>query len=236
MIGEGDCGHRFHDRHRPWKNAWVVPTAASERCIFVVGPAGGDTTCTATQSTSNASDGTPGTSDGKSAPASGTSKGGTGTGNDPSDLCALHPNLNVCQNSQVVGNGCSGGLSTIAYSGDAIDGAILKKVADDMCAKATASDGSKLYDQMNSGNDPLSGQIPTKSNGKSIDISNGHGLDQSTFLGSSCFADKSYSYGGRQLTIPFSNVCPYLLPLRAVVMFAALMGAYFMLSGAILRS
>lgn len=191
-------------------------------------PSAGGTgsSCIASSNTSNNAAGAPGKSDG-------TGKGGSASADD---VCTKHPELNICSNSQVVGKGCTGISSTIAYSGDAIQGAILKSIADDACAKATPSDASKLYDQMATGNDPLRATLPTKANGTTINISNGNGLDQSGFASSSCFADKSYSYAGQNLVIPFSNICPYLIPLRVAVMVAALMASYFMLSGAILRS
>lgn len=186
--------------------------------------AGGLSSCTQSTSTSNSSAGAPGKSDG-------TGKGGGGAAGD--DMCTKHPELNVCSNSQVVGNNCNGKVSNISVDGDAIQGAILKRMADEQCANAVDTPESILGKQMMAGQDPLAATLPTKANGQTVDVNKA--LDQTGFLGASCWADKSYGYGGKTLVIPFSTVCPYLIPLRVAVMFAALMAAYFMLSGAILR-
>ncbi|KAF3999446.1 hypothetical protein [Glaciimonas immobilis] len=184
----------------------------------------GKSSCTTSSQTSPNATGLPGKADGLPDP--------------DKQFCTIHPNINACRNSQVLSaGGCTGAVSNVAVDGDAIQGAILKRIADEDCARSVPTAANNLYDQMASGNDPLANTLPTKANGQIIDMSVGHGLDSSGFLGaSSCFADKSFDYGGRTLVIPFSNVCPYLIPLRLAVMFSALMASYFMLSGAILRS
>lgn len=198
----------------------------------------GTPTCQTSSKTGAATDGSAGKADAGKGSGTGGGSGGAGTSpqDPPKDMCSEHPNLNVCQNSQVSAAGCMGNQSTTIAQGDAIQGAILKKISDDDCDRAVPSDSSKLYDKFVAGQDPLSTTLPSKANGDKIDLGSIQTLDQSSFLGNACFADKAFDYGGRQLVIPFSNVCPYLIPLRVAVMFAALMASYFMLSGAVLRS
>ncbi|MQQ99257.1 hypothetical protein [Glaciimonas soli] len=191
----------------------------------------GSTTCTTTQSTSASSSGAPGVADGKSAAASGSS-GAAST--PPDDMCSLHPELNACTNSQVTSSGCSGAVSTVAVTGDAIQGAILQSLANEQCANSVPTAASTLGTQMMNGQDPLQSSLPTKANGSTVNGTNL--IDQTGFLGGgSCMADQSFAYANTTLVIPFSTVCPYLLPLRAAIMLAALIAAYYMLSGAILR-
>lgn len=196
--------------------------------------ADGNSSCSTNSKTGSNTAGGAGKPDNASGAASSSGSGAAKSKDDPKDLCALHPELNVCQNSQVVGVGCNGSSSNVGYTGDAIQGAILKKIADEDCARSAATPQSKLYDLMASGSDPLAATLPSTTNGTTVNGSSS--LDSSGFLGGgACFPDKSFPIGGRTVVIPFSNVCPYLVWFRAAVMLLALMSSFAILQGAILR-
>jgi hypothetical protein len=151
------------------------------------------------------------------------------------DLCKLHPDLNVCKNSQITGGGCTGATESTACTGDAIQCAILKEQRRQYCENTVVTPAKTLYDQMAGGGDPLASTLPSKANAQVVNGTNS--IDQSGFLGGgSCFADYQFQFSGTSMAIPFSNVCPYLIPLRVAIMLSALVAAYYMLSGAILRT
>jgi hypothetical protein len=151
--------------------------------------------------------------------ASGGSGKSDGKPDDLKDFCASHPDLTVCVNSTVGGGGCSGASANLSFTGDAITGAILRQQRDEYCANSQATNESKLGGQLMSGQDPDGSKLPTPSNGQTIAIGS---LDQSGFLGGgSCFADKTYSLMGVTSSLPLSQVCPYLLPLRYGIMVVA---------------
>ncbi|HWW06327.1 hypothetical protein [Collimonas sp.] len=188
----------------------------------------GGKTCTTSQSTGNTPSGAAGKSDGSGVKADGTPD------DKKNDLCTLHPELNVCKNSDVQGNGCSGASDATACTGDAIQCAILRQQRKEYCENSQVTPAKTLYDQMAGGSDPLASTLPSKANAQVVNGTNS--IDQSGFLGGgSCYADYQFQYNGGSLAIPFSDVCPYLIPLRIAIMLSALVAAYFMLSGAILR-
>jgi hypothetical protein len=196
----------------------------------------GNTTCQTGITTGANSSGGSGKSDGGLGGSGGGTGSGKGTGatDDQSDLCAKHPHLNICSNSQVTGGACSGMVSTTACTGDAIQCGMLRQMRDENCANSKDTPSSILGNQMMNGNDPMQKSLPSKANGTTVNGANS--IDQTGFLGGgSCWNDQQFPLGDSTVTIPFSNVCPYLLPLRAAIMLAALIAAYFMLSGAILR-
>ncbi|AEK61971.1 hypothetical protein [Collimonas fungivorans] len=190
-----------------------------------VSSAGGKS-CTVSGSTSNNADGAPGKSDGKDA-----------TNSDPpgDDFCAKHPELNVCSNSQVGGTGCNGATSNTTISGDAIQGAILRKMRDDTCANLVASASKDLGNKLLGGADPMQSQIDQTKAGDIVDLSQDK-LDQSGFLGGGlCLSDRNLSFAGHDVPIHLSAVCQNLLPLRYVIVSCALLVAYLIVSKSILQ-
>lgn len=164
----------------------------------------------------------------------GTDKDGKsdGTDQDKSDLCKLHPELNICKNSSVSVANCQ----AVECNGDAIQCAVLRQEMKSYCENIKATPLSIAGDAIAAGNDPLKAGFPTPQNGLVLDIGAAGQLDTSGFLGGgSCFSDKSFSIGGRSVAVPFSKVCEYLTPLRLAVMLLALMASYRMVAGTILR-
>lgn len=154
-----------------------------------------------------------------------------------SDMCKLHPELNVCRNSSV-----SGSCGTIACQGDAIQCATLRAAAAMQCAQeqdtaAVKSSASKaLGDQILGGADPLKSQIDAAIKGTEIDLSKPQ-LDQSGFLGGgACLANRSISVLGQSVTMDFSGVCNSIQPLRAGIMACAFIVAYLIVSRSVLQS
>ncbi|HJW54708.1 MAG TPA: virulence factor TspB C-terminal domain-related protein [Burkholderiaceae bacterium] len=126
----------------------------------------------------------------------------------------------------------SGDCENTACEGDAITCAILRQQRKEYCENQKESDISNLGKSIMAGSDPKS--LPSVANASSVDLSST--LDSSGFLGGgSCFSDRSFSYGGMSLTIPFSRVCEYLLPLRVAIMLMALLASFRLLSQSILR-
>lgn len=182
----------------------------------------GGESCITSKSTGTNTAGAPGKSD------------GTGSGSSPDDLCTKHPELNVCANSQVSGNNCSGGVSNIAWSGDAIQGAILKRVADEQCANQQDTPYGKLGTDLLGGNDPLQSQINTAMTGTTVDLS-ANKLNQDGFLGGGAgFVDQAVSVNGRSLLIPFSKI-NQVEPLKYAVLLCAFIAAYLLCSKSIIQ-
>lgn len=138
---------------------------------------------------------------------------------DKTDLCKLHPELNVCKNSEVTGGACSGGVDSTACTGDAIQCAILRQQKKEYCEWNKENPSATLGNQAVAGNDPLKSTLPTKENASQFNMQS---LDQSGFLGGgSCFQDKSVTVQGIAINLPFSKLCPYLEWLRYVIMIIA---------------
>ena len=101
------------------------------------------------------------------------------------------------------------------------------------CDATKESEQSKLGQQIMNGQDPLGDKLPTPGNAPEVDLPT---LSADGWMGGgSCFQDKSVSVHGMALTIPFSSVCPYLLPIRAAVMLIAALASFRMLSGTVLK-
>lgn len=154
----------------------------------------------------------------------------------PKDLCADHPELNVCQNSTV-----SGACAAISCTGDAIQCSILRQAADMDCkdqtaaAAATALPSTATGSSILAGNDPLASQISTLTTGTSVDLSS-TALDGTGFLGGgSCLADRSFTVAGRSVAVHFSAFCGYISSLRLVVLACAAIASYMLVSKSVLQ-
>lgn len=211
----------------------------------------GTHTVSSTSTTGNNVNGVPGTqapagsgsggsgsgSSGSGTSGSGTTPGAVATSNTPQPtLCQDNPNLNICKNSTVTGAQCEGsnGVTGFTCTGDAIQCATLQQVADQNCrdlADRTAEQQSKEFSLGNAvmnGQDPLGSTLPTPGNATNVDVGT---LSANGFLGGgSCFADVPFSVMGQQITIPFSQVCQYLIFLRGVMMAIAGLVSFKMLS------
>lgn len=183
----------------------------------------GTKTTSSSQTTGNATDGTSGVADAK-------------TGADPNraDLCALHPELNICKNSTF-----SGACGEVSCTGDAIQCGILRAAAAKACEEKTDRDaltaaGYKvLGDKLLSGVDPSTG-LPSKTNAAQVQMPGS--LDAAGWLGGgACFPDKQLTVAGHTVNISFTKACEPLIAFRYALMIIALLVSFRMLSGTILK-
>lgn len=193
-------------------------------------------TTTTTTTTTTAADGSKSTS---SSSQTGNNSGGMqGKPDAPeTDMCKLHPELNVCKNSSVTGS-----CGAIACQGDAIQCATLRAAAAMQCAqeqdlaavKALPSKG--LGDAIAGGVDPLKGQIDGTIKGSEVDLSRPT-LDQNGFLGGgSCIPDKTFTVMGKSVVVSFARVCNDIQPLRFIVMSCAFILAYMIVSKSVINA
>jgi hypothetical protein len=155
-----------------------------------------------------------------------TPTGATGkadpTKEESSDFCKKNPHLTICQNSTI-----SGTCAATSCTGDAITCEIARRVREANCKRQEEIDETKskaaykLGESLLAGTDPNGSALPSPSNATNINL--GTSLDQTAFLGGtgSCLADVPFTANGMSFTIPFSNVCPYLLPLRYAMLIIA---------------
>ncbi|WP_297843731.1 virulence factor TspB C-terminal domain-related protein [Pseudomonas sp.] len=166
------------------------------------------------------------------------SAGGAGVSDaqKPTDMCALHPELNVCQNSQVMGQ-----CALITCSGDAITCSVARTAADMDCkdqaaaAAATALPSTATGAAILAGADPLASQISALTTGTSVDLSS-TALDGSGFLGGgSCLADRSFVVAGQSVPVHFAFFCDHISSLRFVVLACAAIASYMLVSKSVLQ-
>jgi hypothetical protein len=155
---------------------------------------------------------------------------------EKSDLCKQHPELNICQNSQV-----SGACETLACTGDAITCAIARQTAEQNCRGKKLEDDAKASPQWALGNQALNGSDPLAANfpnnpAKGIPVAMPTNMDSSGWLGGgACFPDKPFTFQGQQFVIPFNTVCQNMTGFRYAVMIVALLMSFRMLAGAIFK-
>jgi len=153
------------------------------------------------------------------------------------DMCALHPELNICQNSQVQGL-----CEQVTCTGDAIECATLRAASaiqcrdkddhDTLAKSSLVTDGNALI----AGSDPKQAQIDAALKGTTVDLSNPN-LDQSGFLGGgSCFGTKTFHVMGRTVSYDFASVCANIQPLRYVMLSIGFILAYLIVSKSLLQS
>lgn len=155
---------------------------------------------------------------------------------DQTDLCKLHPELNICQNSQVVGT-----CGDITCTGDAIQCATLRAAAAIQCKQKQDDDDLKaspskaLGDSILGGTDPSKSTIDTLMKGDTADMSNPN-LDQGGFVGGgACLPDKTFTVMGHVVTVSFATVCSNIQPLRYIVMACAFILVYLMVARSVIN-
>ncbi|MFI4938959.1 MAG: hypothetical protein ACHP7O_01220 [Burkholderiales bacterium] len=165
--------------------------------------------------------------------------GGSGQPSCTSDMCTLHPALAVCNVSTVASN-CLAGVATVSCSGDAITCAIAQATADADCrskndAQVVAnSSATVLGNQLLTGADPMGTGLPTLANAAQGTLPSQ--LDSSGWLGGgACLADIPMVIGTASYVFPLSQVCDWLIPLRAVMMLIASLVSYRIMSSAVLK-
>lgn len=156
-------------------------------------------------------------------------------GEDGAGFCEENPTLSVCRDSAVSGIGCDGAKSTIEIDGDAIQGAILRKIADEECANYVEHAAKTLGQKLLDGADPMQAAIDAALAGSTVDLS-GTALDWSGFLGGgSCLPDRSISFSGHSVAVSFSAICNNIAPLRFVILACSLIAAYLLVSKSVLQ-
>lgn len=145
------------------------------------------------------------------------------------DLCAAHPELNICQNSSV-----SGSCDQTACTGDAIQCAQLRTAQIAYCETQKDNDLSNMAKALAGNN--MAG-LPTASNGVVTDVAGAGGqLDAGGFAGGgTCFADKTFSIMGRTVVMSMTPVCNSLGYLKYVVLLCATIAAYKIIASSLLR-
>lgn len=190
----------------------------------------GSTTTNTTTTTTNA--------DGSTTTTHSSSTGKTPDGKDgksdqeDSEFCRANPNLAICKNSSV-----SGECDQVTCEGDAIQCAIVRQITARNCADKKLQEALEQSGLHEIGKAVLDGDNAFKAksplnpeNGITFELP--QQLDQEKFLGEgACFPDKHIPFKGMTITIPFSQVCPYLLPLRYALMVAAMLTALYIVSG-----
>lgn len=188
----------------------------------------GSTTTTTTTTTTNA-DGTASTT---TATSTKNADGTNGKKDLPeSDLCKLHPELNICQNSTIAGT-----CENVTCNGDAIQCAIARQQAKDSCKLKADEDAVKASSYHATGVAALAGTgnagLPNPANAESISVGS---LDSSGWLGGgNCLADKTISTSVGSFVIPLSEACDVLILFRYLFMFVASMISFRILSNAFL--
>ncbi|AIY41695.1 hypothetical protein LT85_2537 [Collimonas arenae] len=172
----------------------------------------GGKTCTTSQNTGNTPSGNAGKSDGN-------------PDENKNDLCKLHPELNVCKNSQVTGAACSGSGVGSACTGDAIQCAILRQQQLEYCGNAVPNKLTQVGQAAIDGTDNV--QDPFK-NATTVNVSM---FDTSDSIRGVCPAPAVVALPmGGSFNIPFDAICGFAAILKpiliAVAAFTALIFVY----------
>ena len=183
--------------------------------------ADGSTSSNTTQTVGNTPSGTKGTDD--------------SSDDSKNDLCKLHPDLNVCKNSQI-----SGTCAQVSCDGDAIQCAIAREITNKNCLDKDASDAVKnapqtdLGNKILSGTDPQASTLPSPTNATTINVATD--LNSSGFgLPSQCLTDVAFQLGTSTWNFRASQVCDWILPLRAVMMIIASLVSYRIVASAVVN-
>jgi len=139
---------------------------------------------------------------------------------DQKSFCESNPNLQICKDSSFGGT-----CSNFSCSGDAVQCAMAKeqhtrncRLFDDVTTEST------LGQALQADNDPLKSQFPTDaSQRQTVNFSN---IVQATrTLGSQCPQDLTVTISGRNVAIPFSNLCTPMTWIGHVIVALCLVGA-----------
>lgn len=193
----------------------------------------GSTTTTVTNTTVNQTQGTGSSTSSKcDANADGTSKGpcvNSSTNGTADGACKAAPNAAGCGNGTGSANfgDCPGGPALC--TGDAIECAIAAEEHKLRCAEQKRFDDLRGTPQDTLGEAVLAGQDPAfqggafkaGQGGSTVDVGSS-ALDQTGFLGGGqCFTDKTLTFAGRTLVLPFSKFCDPMSVLPPIVLVVA---------------
>lgn len=186
---------------------------------------------TVTTTTTTAPDGTKTTSTSSNTTAA--ASGAPGTTDKPDaqkDMCALHPELTICRNSQVTGS-----CALITCDGDAIQCATLRAAATMQCAQQKDQDALAASPLTAAGQAGVAGTdragLPSPTASTSMTV---QAPDQSGWLsGGAFFADKTVTFRGQTIVLPFSKAADYVVAMRYALMVVAAFVSFRILAGAI---
>jgi len=155
------------------------------------------------------------------------------TGDDPlTDFCKDNPKSKICTDEQSDASGsCSGASANVVCDGDAILCAIFRQQMIQDCILNATNDESALYGAVKAGTDSGTTNNPAASgNRESHDISTS--INVSHQFTPTCVSDLTITVLGRDMTLPFSHVCPYLEIMGNIVVVGALLVAGRIVGGA----
>lgn len=143
----------------------------------------------------------------------GTTSSETKTTDEPqSDFCAKNPKDPQCTDEGSFTGSCAGGFTC---TGDAVQCALAREVHAQNCKLNATTDESALYD-LSKGKE---GNQTTDLPGNGEHTFGPASFDQSDALGGgTCINDLTLEVLGNSVTLPTSNVCPYLLWLRSALL------------------
>lgn len=139
---------------------------------------------------------------------------------DKADYCSRNKSAGVCKGEDDEdGDGEFGGTCDAGYTckGDAIQCAIAKKQHEDSCALNKENDASRLFGSEKGKEGSVTGDLP----GNETHAMSGVVGSGSRFAASSCISDKQVTVWGKSLTLPFSDICPYLSQIGNVLLVVA---------------
>lgn len=186
------------------------------------------TTCTTTTTTtttefsstgSQTSQSQSSTSDSKPDPAAGSGTGVKGSG----DFCAENPASSMCQKG-TFGGDCG---SVPSCSGDAVQCATAKAVFETKCALVPAKDILENGAVALTGGDDATKDALKRTD---VDVTLG---DSSGSGGGGCPGDRSFSVGGQNISIPFSQLCGGMEIMRLALLAVASFTAVFIVLGGV---
>lgn len=143
----------------------------------------------------------------------GTTSSETKTTDEPqSDFCAKNPKDPQCTDEGSFSGSCAGGFTC---TGDAVQCALAREVHAQNCKLNATTDESALYDLSKGKEGNQTTDLPGNGEHTFGPVS----FDQSDALGGgTCITDLTLEVLGNSVTLPTSNVCPYLLWLRSALL------------------
>lgn len=138
------------------------------------------------------------------------------------EFCAQNPGAAECGDKSSFGGSCASGFTC---TGDPVQCASAKKVHELSCAVTEPSAESALYaDSV----DLSAGAADLPS--QSISIGPGSFASGNALGVSACIADRTVTIAGTSVTVPFSDICPYLAHLRLMLLAVAWLMAFRIVS------
>jgi hypothetical protein len=156
---------------------------------------------------------------------SGTSVTTNVTNQPKGEYCAANPGGKECSDGSAFSGDCTAGFT---YDGDAIQGAIAKEVYNQNCIWNKVTPESAKYDtaKVKTGNQTtnLPGNETVAISSASFNTSNALGAG-------SCISNLTLNVLGSSVTLPLSNICPWLAYFRYILLAVGFFMAYRIVFG-----